>query len=799
MQTPGLPELQTVCKKEVASTPQLLILFIMAERKCVYDPLTELMAYYQGKTGTKEKVDTTNLPVEERLKQRIIDGDQIGLDNDLAEALKAHDPLIIINTFLLDGMKVVGELFGSGQMQLPFVLQSAETMKSAVAFLEPYMEKSEDNAKGTMVLATVKGDVHDIGKNLVDIILTNNGYRVINLGIKVPVDTMLESAVTHKATAIGMSGLLVKSTLVMKENLQLMKGREIEIPVVLGGAALTRRYVEHDLREIYGPNVAYAEDAFAGLRYMERLANGIPLAGEAPAAGPATPPPTTEEGEEQAPKASRRFVERGSVRVRSPFEEELEMLGDIMGVELEDLLEADLKELFIAELNERVIGGGRLLKASEDDEVYELTNIAMLPEQWSAGAGMELIRAMRRRARALDENAAIYVACDPEDTELGRFYRTLGFELVPLTDPRALIAREKVNYCVETYGKAPALYFSKSAAAVSDGPAGEISRHLQQEQERDADFPVSSEEYETDLNVHRRRVTSDVDRNLPVPHPPFYGSRVVENVRIEKVFEYINEIALIRGQWQVKKGTRSSDEYRRELDQIVHPKLEEMKLLAKRERLLNPKVIYGYFPCRADYNSLIIYKPKGLEGDALYGEWPDPILDEEHLEEWERFEFPRQPHGRHLCIADFFRSVESAEFDVVPFQIVTMGSRASEYAANLFAANDYANYLYFHGLSVESAEALAEYWHKSVRTELGIAGNDAEDIRRLFSQGYQGSRYSFGYAACPNLEDQTKLFTMLRPERIGVALSDEFMLEPEQSTSALVVHHPAAKYFNVRE
>jgi cobalamin-dependent methionine synthase I len=594
-----------------------------------------------------------------------------------------------------------------------------------------------------------------------------------------------------------MSGLLVKSTLIMKENLQLMKGRGIEIPVVLGGAALTRRYVEHDLREIYGPNVAYAEDAFAGLRYMERLANGAPLAGTPEAAaGPASQ--ENIDGAETA-KAQRRLLERDAIRIRHPFEEELEMLGEIMGVEAEDLIEADIDELYVAELNGQVIGGGRLMKTSSEDEIYELTNIAMLPEQWTAGAGMELVRAMRRAARRNDQGAEIYVTCDPDDKELARFYRTLGFDAVQLDDPRSLMARDKVNYCVETYGRSPALFFSKPASAISDGPAREISRHLQQEQEQDADFPVAATEYETDMNVHRLRVVSDVDRAVPVPVPPFYGSRVVENVKLEKVFEYINEVALIRGQWQVKKGSRSSEEYRRELDQVVHPKLEEMKLRAKREKLLDPRVIYGYFPCQADYNTLIIYKPKGLEGEALYGEWPEVSPDPSELEEWQRFEFPRQSHGRHLCIADFFRPVESGELDVVPFQIVTMGSRASEYAAALFAANDYADYLYFHGLSVESAEALAEYWHKSIRTELGIGGNDAEDIRRLFSQGYRGSRYSFGYAACPNLEDQTKLFAMLRPERIGVALSEEFMLEPEQSTSALVVHHPAAKYFNVRD
>jgi len=776
----------------------------MVERKCVYDPLVELMAYYADKKSTREQVDTSMLTVEERLKRRIIDGDQIGIDDDLNEALKSHEALAIINDILLDGMKVVGELFGAGQMQLPFVLQSAETMKRAVAFLEPYMERTDDSAKGTMVLATVKGDVHDIGKNLVDIILTNNGYNVVNLGIKVPVEAMLEAAREHKAHAIGMSGLLVKSTLVMKENLQLMKGRGIEVPVILGGAALTRRYVEGDLRGIYGPNVAYAGDAFDGLHYMEQIVAGGRVADGAMAmkgnvAADGEDVSIEEQESRDASTPRRQAVERGTVRIRLALEDELERLAEIMGVMEEDLRAADLSGLIVAELNEQVVGGGHIRKGEEGSR--ELTNIAMLPEQWKAGAGMDLVRTMRRAARAENPDAVVYVVCDPNDAELARFYRTLGFDQVPVDDPRAAVANDKIDYCIETYGVPPALFISKPASQLSDaaGSALAVSMRLQEEQTRGADFPVNAEDYETDRGVRRLRVTSDVDRNIPVPAPPFLGSRIVENIRLEKVFEYVNEVALIRGQWQVKKGKRTAEEYRRELDDVVYPKLEELKLRAKRERLLEPKVIYGYFPCRADYNSLVIYRPQGLTGDALLSEWDAADMSGRGLEEWMRYEFPRQSHGRHLCIADFFRPVESAEFDVVAFQIVTMGRRASEYSAELFATNNYADYLYFHGLSVESAEALAEYWHRSIRVELGIAGDDAGDIRRLFSQGYRGSRYSFGYPACPNLEDQEKLFQMLRPERIGVTLSEEFMLDPEQSTSAVVVHHPAAKYFNVRE
>lgn len=790
----------------------------MTERKCVYDPLMELMAHYAGKKTIVEEVDKSTMTVEEILKQRIIDGDQIGIDNDLTQALKSHEALAIINDILLDGMKVVGELFGSGQMQLPFVLQSAETMKRAVAFLEPFMDRAEGSAKGTIVLATVKGDVHDIGKNLVDIILTNNGYRVVNLGIKIPVDKMLEAAEEHKCDAIGMSGLLVKSTLVMKENLALMHGRDIDVPVILGGAALTRRYVEEDLRAIYGTNVAYASDAFDGLHYMERIvaktdawymSQGAVASAKkgGDATNGAVAPLSTEERAAQDSYKNRQSpgADRGAVRIRLALEDELEALAELMEVVPEDLTSTDLSELLVAELNERVIGGGRVRHASQG--VYELTNIAMVPEQWDAGVGIDLVRAMRRHARTSEDDAMVYVTCDPDDHDLIRFYKTLGFDQIAVDDARAVVANDKIDYCVDIYGRPPALFIAKSAVRLGEEAVGSslgVAQHLLEEQLGDADFaPVEAEEYETDRGVHRLRITSDVDRTLPLPTPPFWGSRVVENIRLEKVYEYINEVALVRGQWQVKKGSRSAEEYRRELDDIVYPKFEELKLRAKREGLLDPKVIYGYFPCRADYDTLVVYKPRGLEGDGLYGDWDltgsmdGGSLDEGSLEEWKRFEFPRQSHGRHLCIADFFRPVEGSAFDAVAFQIVTMGKRASEYSAELFAANNYVDYLYFHGLSVECAEALAEYWHRSIRIELGIAGEDAEDIRRLFSQGYRGSRYSFGYPACPNLEDQVPLFEMLRPERIGVVLSEEFMLEPEQSTSAIVVHHPAAKYFNV--
>jgi 5-methyltetrahydrofolate--homocysteine methyltransferase len=562
-------------------------------RRVVYDPLTELMAYYATHTAAKKEIVAVSAKVEERLKRRVIDGDRVGLQADLDEARKTYAPLDIINTILLDGMKTVGELFGSGQMQLPFVLQSAEVMKAAVAHLEQFMDKSESTSKGIMVLATVKGDVHDIGKNLVDIILTNNGYKVVNLGIKCPVETMLHAAEEHKASAIGMSGLLVKSTLIMKENLEVMKERGLTIPVILGGAALTRRYVEQDLRAVYGGPVLYANDAFDGLRYMAEIVTG-------------------------------------TLRVDA--------------------------------------SGG----ADDEEDVLTGTEAKI-----------------------------------------------------------ALAQKEDSRYAVQDV-KPPATGRRSSVAA-----------------------------------------------NGPIPTPPFWGSRVVEEVPLEDVFGFVNEVALIRGQWQVRKGKLTEEAYRSILDEKVHPVLNALKERCIAEKLLQPKVAYGYFPCQSEGDDLIIYQDDGKT-------------------ERGRFTFPRQTGDRHLCLADYFAPKASHRIDVVGFQLVTMGKQASAHSAKLFASNVYADYLYFHGLSVEAAEALAELWHRKMRMDLGIAGKDAKDIRRLFSQGYQGSRYSFGYPACPNLEDQELLFKLLDGERIGVRLTDGYSLDPEQSTNAIIVHHPEAKYFNIK-
>ena len=576
-------------------------------RKVTYDPLTDLMAFYAGGKKEKKAPAVRGETIEEILKTRIIDGDRVGLQQDLDEGLKRYGALEIINTILLDGMKVVGELFGSGQMQLPFVLQSAEVMKAAVAYLEQFMSKADTTSKGVMVLATVRGDVHDIGKNLVDIILTNNGYRVVNLGIKVPIDAMLHAAEEHGADAIGMSGLLVKSTLIMKENLGVMNERGITIPVILGGAALTRRYVEQDLRSVYRGNVLYANDAFDGLRYMAQIAAG------------------------------------------------------------------------------------------------ELTPV--------------LTMASAKAPEAPQEQPSAEV---DEETLVG-------------TEAKIALAQKE-----ESRDNSPL----KAAGGVT-GPA-------------------------------RSRVRTDV----PIPVPPFLGSKVVDPVPLERVFPFVNDVALIRGQWQVRKGNMTDDQYRAMVLEKVTPDYESLKARIVREGLLRPAVVYGYFPCQSDGDDLIIYD----EGGGA------PRL---------RFTFPRQHGDRRLCLSDYFAARDSGRMDVVAFQLVTMGRRASEESARLFAAGDYKEYLYFHGLSVECAEALAELWHREVRQELGIGLKDAPEVKRLFSQGYQGSRYSFGYPACPNLEDQKKLFELLDGERIGVHLTDEYSLDPEQSTNAIIVHHPDARYFTI--
>jgi 5-methyltetrahydrofolate--homocysteine methyltransferase len=556
-----------------------------------YDPLHALMAHFDGATGPVSSGPAlAELPLKERLHRRIVDGNRDGLTGDLDEAMGAGmPPLVIVNEHLLGGMAEVGELFGSGQMQLPFVLQSAETMKAAVAHLEPHMEEGDSGTgKGRVVLATVKGDVHDIGKNLVDIILRNNGYETHNIGIKQSVDQILHAAAEVEADAIGMSGLLVKSTVVMKDNLDEMNKRGIDTPVLLGGAALTRGYVEQDLRELYEGAVFYCKDAFEGLRVLDDV-----------------------------------------------------MTAQRAGVDLP----------------------------------------------------VELVGAKQRRSNG-DRRPRVTEA--PQRDRHGR--------------PR-------------------------SAAEVLD----------------------------------------------EVPTPPFWGTKVVRGISLDEVAPLLNEVALFRNQWGFGPGDRSPDEYRALLDAEARPVLREWLARARAEKVLTPEVVYGYLPANGDGDELVVWHPEAP------GE-----------KELARFAFPRQDTGRWLCIADFFASVDSGVVDVLPVQCVTVGHRISEVAQELFAEDRYQDYLYAHGFGVEMAEALAELWHARIREELGVHGDDGPTPKDLFRQGYRGSRYSFGYAACPDLEMQTDLDAILGFDRIGVEVTDEFMLSPEQSTSALVVHHPEAKYFNAR-
>jgi 5-methyltetrahydrofolate--homocysteine methyltransferase len=552
-----------------------------------YDPLMEFMRLFDGGGAVApQAVAQAPRSLEERLAAAIVDGQRPGLESLLDEARAQHDPLTIINRFLLDGMKTVGELFGSGQMQLPFVLQSAEVMKAAVGYLEQFMSRADGQSRGRIVLATVKGDVHDIGKNLVDIILSNNGYTVVNLGIKQPIHNIIEAALRERADAIGLSGLLVKSTLVMKENLEELNARDLSrFPVILGGAALTRRYVEEDLRRVYKGEVHYAGDAFDGLRLMGEI-----LAG--------------------------------------------------------------------------------------DTEAETVRRAAAAPG----------------RPRRDDRPA-------------------------PCVVPAPCLA-----------------------------PA------------------------------HAGR--SDVRRDAPIPAAPFWGSRVVTEIPLSDLFGYVNEVALFRTQWQFHRGQGPRDRFDALIRDHVRPIYARWKARCEAERILEPRVVYGYFPCQADGDDLQVYGEDGRTPKA-------------------RFRFPRQPGGGRLCISDFFADAASGRMDVLGCLLVTVGARASEVARQLFEAHNYTDYLYLHGLSVEAAEALAELWHKRMREELGIAAEDSPELGRLFRQEYRGSRYSFGYPACPDLEDQTKLFTLLDPERIGVTLSEEFQLDPEQSTSAIVLHHPEAKYFNI--
>jgi 5-methyltetrahydrofolate--homocysteine methyltransferase len=552
-----------------------------------YDPLQKFLQLFEGvdvaSARQSRAEELAGLPLGERLSRRIVDGEKNGLEADLDEAMAGgKTPLDIINDHLLEGMKVVGELFGSGQMQLPFVLQSAEVMKTAVGYLEPHMDRTDEQGKGTIVLATVKGDVHDIGKNLVDIILSNNGYNVVNLGIKQPVSSIIDAAHEHRADVIGMSGLLVKSTVVMKENLEELNSRGLgnRWPVLLGGAALTRAYVEVDLADMYAGEVRYARDAFEGLRLMDAVM----------------------------------AVKRGE-----------------------------------------------------------------------PGATLPQPRARRVAARA----------------------------------------------------------------AAPDLPASALPAR------------------------------SDVAIDNPIPAPPFWGDRVIKGIPLADYASMLDERATFLGQWGLRPSRGDGPSYEELVETEGHPRLRAWLQRLQAEQLLESAVVYGYFPCVSKGDDLIVLHDDGSE----------------RL----RFTFPRQRRDRYLCLADYFRPEDSGQVDVVAFQLVTVGARISEVTAELFAADSYRDYLELHGLSVQLTEALAEYWHKRIREELGFAAEDSPDLSQLLAhQGYRGSRYSFGYPACPDLEDRAKVVELLDPARIGVTLSESFQLVPEQATDAIVVHHPEAKYFNAR-
>ena len=555
-----------------------------------FDPLQAFIDLFTGDEVATAEEDIQSRTLEEWLQAHIVDGEKQGLSDRLDEAMKQYAPLEIINDHLLAGMKTVGVLFARGDMQLPFVLQSAEVMKMAVSHLEPHMEKADGSSRGRVVLATVKGDVHDIGKNLVDIILTNNGWDVNNIGIKQPIEDIVQAWRETGADAIGMSGLLVKSVVVMEENLRRLNEMEIDVPVLLGGAALSRHYCESHLREVYDGPLYYGKDAFEGLSLCEALIEG--------------------------------------------------------------------------------------------------------------------------RHEAL--NAEI---------------------------DRRLATRQAAE------------------ARVGEMEAGATQA--------------------TDTMVSEPGARSSVARDVEVGTPPFWGNRVVESVPLGEIFPYVNTVALFRGQWGFRRGRRSKAEFADSLENEARPVFERLQQSLQDDEVLEPKLIYGWYPCGCDGDDLVVFDP------------------EDHQVEVERFSFPRQRGRRNLCISDFFRDVDSGQRDVLGMTCVTVGHKVSELAQRLFANDEYTEYLYVHGMGVECAEALAELWHKRMRQEIGIDGDDSPNIRHLFQQHYRGSRYSFGYPACPDMSDQQKLFRLLEPERIGCVLTENDQIEPEQSTSAIIVHHPEAKYFNV--
>ncbi len=573
-----------------------------ATGECVEDPLHLLIEHYADKKGEKRQQRALGDSTEERLKQAIIQGRRETLVADLDTARERYDPITIINNYLLAGMKVVGELFGSGQMQLPFVLQSAEVMKAAVAHLEQFMEKVEGAEKGKIVIATVKGDVHDIGKNLVDIILTNNGYKVYNIGIKQPIDAMIAAFQKYDADAIGMSGLLVKSTVIMKEDLQTLNEKGLNPPVILGGAALNRRYVEHDLTAVYKGQLFYGEDAFAGLRVMDQIV------------------------------ARKKLASVGSVAVRG----------------------------------------------------------------------------------------AVQSADRPQAATL----------------PAKVTAVEHATGCDCPVHAVAAKVSTARSASVRPAP----------------DLPTA----------------------------PFLGSRVRTDFDVATVFRFLNERTLFSTQWQFSKNNVAPAEYARQMREVAEPALARLKQLCLSEGVLEPAATCGFFRAASAGNDIVLFDADGRT-------------------ERYRFTFPRQAFGDRLCLADYVEAARDGEaVDSLGLMAVTAGHTVSEWTKRLYDAGKFQDYLFLHGLGVEFAEGLAEHFHQELRREWGIGAGDTADVTKLFKGHYRGRRYAFGYPACPNLDDQAGLFQLIEPQRVGITLTEQFLLEPEQSTTALVFHHPQAKYFTTK-
>ncbi len=591
-------------------TKKLCLDLIYDKRKfeddiCIYDPLAELTKAFQDlsiQDFKKASSENKNLTLEESLKNHIIDGEKIGLEDQLNKALKKYKPLEIINTFLLDGMKVVGDLFGSGQMQLPFVLQSAETMKFAVSILEPYMETVDENiSNGKLLIATVKGDVHDIGKNLVDIILTNNGYDVINLGIKQDVSAIIDAQKKYNADCIAMSGLLVKSTAFMKDNLEAFNNENISVPVILGGAALTPKFVNEDCSKIYKGKILYGKDAFTDLKFM----------------------------------------------------------------------------------NEYM-----------------------------------------------------------DNKKKGNWSNTEGF-----------INNEGININL--------------ASSKSNSQAVKKSISINNETSK--------------LNLKENFIRSKFINEEDPIQAPFLGTKVLDDVDIDlnKLIFYLDTKALFSGQWQIKKGKNQSvDEYNNYLDSYAKPLLDKWLEIIIEKKLISPKAVYGFFRCGRKDNSIFLF-------------------DEKSLNKISQFNFPRQKSGNNLCIADFYCDLKNDKpIDIFPMQAVTMGDIASEYSQKLFKEDKYSDYLLFHGLTVQLAEALAEYVHALIRIECGFRSEEPDKNREILAQKYRGARYSFGYPACPKVSDSNIQLSLLDAKRINLTMDESEQLHPEQSTTAIISLHSKAKYFS---